>query len=391
MQTSKLRLAQLMGTPVLIASMAMSAHADESAVTNVAMTQSVVSDVQFVGLNRLTPDSLYPSLYTNVGDVLNQTTLSKSIESLYATGNFANIQVQVDNGKVIYHVVERPIIAEVTFEGNKLIPREGLEEGLKYAGLSVGDVLKQSTLQNVANELQQQYISQGYYNSDIEVEQTVLDANRVALKVRFIEGKPAKVVDINVIGNKYFSNEDIKDVFAVKETSWTRLLSKSDRYAKEKLAASLENLKALYMNEGFVNFSVDNAILNINDAKDSVFIEVSVTEGEQHKFGEVNFLGNPSENIDKLRENVSFKTGDRFSQAELEATTLALQNHYGDEGYYFAQIRPVTRIDEANRTVNVDYYIDPARPVYVRRINFSGNIKTADEVLRREMRSLKVH
>ncbi|MGM8889001.1 POTRA domain-containing protein, partial [Psychrobacter sp. 1U2] len=177
---------------------------------------------------------------------------------------------------------------------------------LENAGLSAGDVLKQSTLQGVANELQQQYISQGYYNSNIEVDQTLLDGNRVKLDVRFIEGKPAKVVDINVIGNKHFSDEDIKDVFAVKESSWTRLLSKSDRYAKEKLAASLENLKALYQNDGYVRFNVDNAVLNISEDKRSVFIEISLSEGEQYQFGEINFLGDPKFATDELDELVTF-------------------------------------------------------------------------------------
>lgn len=379
MQTSLFKMSQLIAVPAFAAIMAVSAQAADA----------VLTDIEFVGLQRLTPESLYPLLTTNVGEAVTDQDLADSIQALYATGDFANIQAKNENGRVTYYVVERPIVAEVNFEGNKLIPKEGLEEGLKYAGISVGNVLKQSTVQNVANELQQQYIGQGYYNSDIEVDQQLLDGNRVKLTVRFIEGKPAKVVDINVIGNKHFSDEDIKDVFAVKETSWTRLLSKSDRYAKEKLAASLENLKSMYLNEGFVNFSVDNAILNINDEKDKVFIEVSVTEGEQYKFGKASFLGNPTYDNEKLAQSISFKPGEQFSQAKLEASTSALKNQYGDDGYYFAQIRPVPRINEETKTVDIDYFIDPARPVYVRRINFSGNTKTEDEVLRREMRQLE--
>ncbi|PNK61375.1 outer membrane protein assembly factor BamA [Psychrobacter sp. FDAARGOS_221] len=379
MQTSLLKKAQRVAVPAFVAMMAISAHAADE----------VLTDIEFVGLQRLTPESLYPLLTTEVGGVVTDQDLANSIQALYATGDFANIQAKQDEGRITYFVVERPIVAEVNFEGNKLIPKQGLEEGLKYAGISVGDVLKQSTVQNVANELQQQYISQGYYNSDIEVDQELLEGNRAKLTIRFIEGKPAKVVDINVIGNEYFSEDDIKDVFAVKESSWTRFLSKSDRYAKEKLAASLENLKAMYLNEGFVNFSVDNATLNINEEKNKVFIEVSVTEGEQYQFGEVSFLGKPSYDTAELFEQVEFQQGERFSQAKLEASTAALENHYGDDGFYFAQIRPVPRINEDTKTVDIDYFIDPARPVYVRRINFNGNIKTEDEVLRRELRQLE--
>jgi len=367
------------GLPLVVAMMSMPVQAAEF----------VVTDIGFNGLQRLTPDSLYPVLPISVGDTVNDSRLAASIKALYATENFADIQSRVEGGKLRFDVVERPIIAEVNFEGNKLIPKEGLEQGLGNAGLSVGDVLKQATLQGVANELQQQYISQGYYNSNIEVDQTLLDGNRVKLDVRFIEGKPAKVVDINIIGNKHFSDEQIKDVFAVKESSWTRLLSKSDRYAKEKLAASLENLKALYQNDGYVRFSVDNAVLNISEDKSNVFIEVSLSEGEQYQFGEVNFLGKPTFDNAELKELVTFAPDEKYSQAKLDATTAALKSRYGNEGYYLAQIRPVPRINDETKVVDIDYYIDPARPIYVRRINFTGNLKTQDEVLRREMRQLE--
>ncbi|WP_394124295.1 outer membrane protein assembly factor BamA [Psychrobacter nivimaris] len=367
------------GLPLVVAMMSMPVQAAEF----------VVTDIGFNGLQRLTPDSLYPVLPVTVGDTVNDSSLAASIKALYATENFADIQSRVEGGKLRFDVIERPTIAEVTFEGNKLIPKEGLEQGLKNAGLSAGDVLKQSTLQGVANELQQQYISQGYYNSNIEVDQTVLDGNRVKLDVRFVEGKPAKVVDINIIGNKHFSDEEIKDVFAVKESSWTRLLSKSDRYAQEKLAASLESLKALYQNDGYVRFSVDNAVLNISEDKSSVFIEVSLSEGEQFQFGEVNFLGKPTFENSELKELVSFASNEKYSQAKLDETTASLKRRYGNEGYYLAQIRPVPRINDDTKMVDVDYYIDPARPIYVRRINFTGNIKTQDEVLRREMRQLE--
>ncbi|MCG3859875.1 outer membrane protein assembly factor BamA [Psychrobacter sp. Ps2] len=367
------------GLPLVVAMMSMPVQAAEF----------VVTDIGFNGLQRLTPDSLYPVLPVTVGDTVNDSSLAASIKALYATENFADIQSRVEGGKLRFDVIERPTIAEVTFEGNKLIPKEGLEQGLKNAGLSAGDVLKQSTLQGVANELQQQYVSQGYYNSNIEVDQTVLDGNRVKLDVRFVEGKPAKVVDINIIGNKHFSDEEIKDVFAVKESSWTRLLSKSDRYAQEKLAASLESLKALYQNDGYVRFSVDNAVLNISEDKSSVFIEVSLSEGEQYQFGEVNFLGKPTFENSELKELVSFASNEKYSQVKLDETTASLKRRYGNEGYYLAQIRPVPRINDDTKMVDVDYYIDPARPIYVRRINFTGNIKTQDEVLRREMRQLE--
>ncbi|MDO5650699.1 MAG: outer membrane protein assembly factor BamA [Moraxella sp.] len=348
----------------------------------------VVSEIDFVGLSRVTPESAAASLPVSVGEVMTDESLADSIRALYETSQFSNVQADVVGNRVVYHVSERPIIAELNFEGNKLIPKDGLTDGLKSAGLSVGAVLKQATVHAIETELENQYISQGYYNSSIEVMQTELPSNRVKLDIKFIEGKPAKVVDINILGNEYFSDNDIKDEFALKETSWN-FLSKSDRYAQEKLAASLENVRALYLNDGFVRFNVDNTTVNLNDDKQSVFVEMTVSEGVQYQFGKTQFLGKPTYDASALSELKAYADNSKFSQAKLDETTQAIAGKFGNEGYFNAQIRPVTRIDDETRTVDVDYYIDPVRPVYVRRINFSGNIKTKDEVLRREMRQLE--
>lgn len=138
-----------------------------------------------------------------------------------------------------------------------------------------------------------------------------------------------------------------------------------------------------------MRFNVDNATLNIDDDKQKVFVEVSMTEGDQYRFGKIQFLGNPTYQTHELNELVKFTEGKVYSQRELDQTTSAIANKFGDDGYYYAQIRPISRIDDTARTVDIDYYIDPVRPVYVRRINFTGNIKTKDEVLRREMRQLE--
>lgn len=348
-----------------------------------------VSDIQFNGLTRVSADNLYPVLAVNTGEVANDANIAASIKALYETGNFSDVKAAQSGNKLVFDVVERPIIASVTYEGNKLIPKEALTEGLKRIGIVEGNVLKQATVEQVQNELKQQYNQQGYYNSEVTVTQTPLDNNRVALKFNFVEGKAARVVDIKVIGNKHFSDKEIRQAMSIKESSWVNVISKSDRYAKEKLAASLENVTAMYQNAGFVKFTINDATINLSPEKDKVFIELNLTEGEQYKFGNVNFMGTPNYDTDKLRKQVAFKPGERYSQRQMTTTLQNLGTLYGNDGYYFAQIRPVPRINEDTRTVDVDFFIDPVRPVYVRRINFTGNNKTADEVLRREMRQME--
>lgn len=360
-----------------------------STVVHAQTAEFTVADIQFKGLSRITADSLYPVIDINAGDIATKDNIAQSIKNLYGTGNFSKIQAgRVDN-TLVFNVEELPVIANVSFSGNKLIPKEALTEGLKRIGIKEGDVLKQATLTQIQNELKQQYNQQGYYNSDIKVSKTDLENNRVALKFEFSEGKPARIVDINIVGNHYFSDEYIKEALNIKETSWKNIISKSDRYAKEKLNASLENLTAMYQNAGFVKFNINNAILNISPEKDKIYVEISLEEGDKYKFGSVSFLGNPTFDNEKLAKQVVFKAGEEYSQRKITTSVQNFHVLYGNDGYYFAQIRPVPRIDDEKKIVDIDFFIDPVRPVYVRRINFTGNNKTADEVLRREMRQME--
>lgn len=356
--------------------------------THAQAADFVANDIAITGLQRVTIESLQSVLPFRLGQVVSEAQLADGIKALYATGNFSDVQVYHQEGRIIYQVTERPLIAEINFEGNRLIPKEGLQEGLKNAGLAVGQPLKQATVQMIETELANQYISQGYYNTEITVKQTMLDGNRVKLDMTFAEGKPARVVDINIIGNQHFSDADLIDVLAIKDNK-INPLSKADRYTQEKLVISLENLRAKYLNAGFVRFEIKDAKLNINEDKNRIFVEISLHEGEQYRFGQTQFLGNLTYTQAELEALLKFKAEDGFSQAMLEQTTNNISAKFGDDGYYYAQIRPVTRINDETRTVDVEYYIDPVRPVYVRRINFTGNFKTQDEVLRREMRQLE--
>lgn len=349
----------------------------------------VAQDIRVEGLVRLAPASVYGVLPVNSGDQITDAKVADSIRALYATGNFDDIQSVRDGNTLVFKVVERPVISSVTFTGNKLIPTDTLKQGLKSLNLTEGQVLKRATLQNIENELEQQYAQQGRYDADVTVETTPRANNRVDLNFKFIEGNAAKVFDINVIGNTVFKDSDILQAFAVKESSWSSILTRNDRYARERMTASLESLRALYLNQGYVNFNVNNAQLNISEDKKRIFIEVSITEGEQYKFGQTKFLGDTLFSQDELRPLAIFKEGATYSQAQVNAVKELLTRKYGNAGYYFAEINAVPDIDEATKTVNLNYYINPGKQVTVRRINFNGNTKTADEVLRREMRQME--
>jgi outer membrane protein insertion porin family len=325
----------------------------------------------------------------NSGDRVSDPMIAEAIRTLYASGLFDDIKAYKEKDVLVFKVVERPVISKLEFKGNKLIPKEALEQGLKKMGIAEGEVFKKSALQTIETELEQQYTQQGRYDADVTVETVARPNNRVELKLNFNEGTAAKVFDINIIGNTVFSDSDIKQVFAVKESGWASVVTRNDRYAREKMAASLEALRALYLNKGYINFNIINSQLNISEDKKHIFIEVSVDEGSQFKFGETKFLGDALYKPEELQMLKLYKDGETYSQEKVNAVKQLLLRKYGNAGYYYAEVNIVPEINNQTGIVNLNYYINPGQQVTVRRINFTGNSKPADEVLRREMRQME--
>ncbi|MDN5621840.1 outer membrane protein assembly factor BamA [Acinetobacter sp. RIT698] len=354
-----------------------------------AADEFIARDIRVDGLVRLTQQNVLALLPINSGDRVNDPAIADSIRALYASNLFDDIQASNQDGVLVFKVIERPVISKINFKGNKLIPKEALTDGLKKMGLAEGEVLKKSALQTLETELEQQYAQQGRYDADIKVEQVAQPNNRVELNINFNEGKPAKVFDINIIGNTVFKEDDIKQAFAVKESGWLSVISRNDRYAREKMSASLESLRALYLNKGYINFDINSSNLNLSEDKKHIFIEVSVNEGEQFKFGETKFLGDALYKTEDLQALQIYKDGTTYSQEKVNAVKQLLLRKYGNAGYYYAEVNVVPEINNETHIVDLNYYINPGQQVTVRRINFTGNTKTADEVLRREMRQME--
>ncbi|MDM8465251.1 outer membrane protein assembly factor BamA [Acinetobacter baumannii] len=349
----------------------------------------VVRDIRVNGLVRLTPANVYTMLPINSGDRVNEPMIAEAIRTLYATGLFDDIKASKENDTLVFNVIERPIISKLEFKGNKLIPKEALEQGLKKMGIAEGEVFKKSALQTIETELEQQYTQQGRYDADVTVDTVARPNNRVELKINFNEGTPAKVFDINVIGNTVFKDSEIKQAFAVKESGWASVVTRNDRYAREKMAASLEALRAMYLNKGYINFNINNSQLNISEDKKHIFIEVAVDEGSQFKFGQTKFLGDALYKPEELQALKIYKDGDTYSQEKVNAVKQLLLRKYGNAGYYFADVNIVPQINNETGVFDLNYYVNPGQQVTVRRINFTGNSKTSDEVLRREMRQME--
>ena len=360
-----------------------------SAVSARANESFVVSDIRVEGLQRISAGSIFASLPINVGDTIDAGTIRNSIRTLFRTGNFDNIYIARDGSILVVTVEERPSISEINIEGNKAIDTESLLEGLKGAGLSEGKVFKRSTLEGMKMELTRQYVSQGRYDAGIETDVTSLPRNRVGVNIDIDEGTTASIQHINIVGNAVYSDEDLMDLFELRSTGWLSWITSNDKYAKEKLSGDLNTLRSYYLDRGYIKFSIDSSQVSVTPDREAVYITVNIIEGDKYEVGDVDLSGDIVLPEAQLTPYILIKNGQTFSQSAVTSTEEWLTKRLGNEGYNFAKVEGIPDINDEDKTVAIKFFIDPGKRTYVNRINFEGNTRTADEVLRREMRQME--
>ncbi len=348
-----------------------------------------IDDIRIDGLKRTAIGTVFNYLPVKTGDRFDDDKSSIAMTSLFKSGLFKNIQFSREGNILIITLEERPVIASIQFEGNSDLKSEDLTKALKNIGFAEGRIFDRAILERVELELQRQYFAQGKYGVKIESTVTPLDSNRVGLKINVAEGEVARIRQINIIGNKSFSDSDLLDQLQLTTGNWLSFIFNDNQYSRQKLTADLESLRAYYLDRGYINFSVDSTSVSISPDKENVYITINITEGDKYTVREVKLAGNLIVPEPELREKITIKTDDLFSRKTVASTTEAILERVGDEGYAFANVNPVPDVDNANKTVALTFFIDPGKRVYVRRINFTGNNRTRDEVMRREMRQME--
>lgn len=350
----------------------------------------VIRDIRIDGLQRISAGAVFNVLPLQVGDEVDEDVLARSARILFQTGNFQDITLLRDGDILIIEVSERPSIASIELEGNKSIETENLMEGLSQAGLSEGSVFQRVTLDRLKVELERQYIAQGRYGARVEPEVKPLPRNRVAIHITIQEGDVATIAGINIVGNTVFDDEQLVDQFQLKETHFLSFFKGDDKYAREKLSGDLEQLTSYYQNRGYVNFRVESTQVSVTPDKSEVYITVNISEGERFTVNEVRLTGDLKVAEEDLRRLILLQPGQVFSRALVTTSNELISKRLGNEGYTFANVNGVPSISpSADNAVDVTFYVDAGTRVYVRRINFFGNTKTRDEVLRREMRQME--
>jgi outer membrane protein insertion porin family len=347
-----------------------------------------ISDIRVEGLQRISPGSVFAALPVGVGDVADTYAIRASAKNLFATGNFDDISIGRDGSVLVVTVAERPSISEITIDGNKAIETEALLDGLKGAGLSVGNVFQRSTLEGMQLELQRQYVLQGRYDARIEAEVIPEPRNRVSIAIDVNEGTVASIKHINVVGNTIYTDEELRDIFELKTTGWLSFFTSDDKYSKEKLTSDFEALSSYYLDRGYLEFNIDSTQIAISPGMEAVYITANVTEGEKFTVSEVGLSGDLVLPEEDLKRFLLVQPGQVYSQTLITTTEEYLTRRLGNEGYNFATVTGIPEVEEDSQ-VKIKFFVDPGKRTYVRRIDFSGNLDTSDDVLRREMRQME--
>ena len=348
-----------------------------------------VDDIKVSGLKRVSSEIVFSAISIEAGMSVNEADLQQLIRDLFATEYFSDVQAAVNEDILSIRVVERPVINLILIEGNKVIPTESLIQGLNSIELGENEVFKQSALESISRQLSAQYSALGLYAAQVETFVKDIGQNQVQLGIRINEGQVSKIKHINIVGNNIFEESELLNLFSLHTTGTWSWITGSDKYAREKLNGDLERLRSFYLNRGYLQFTIVSSQVSLSPDKETVYITVNITEGEQFFVKSIGLAGDAILPEEEIKSLVTLKPQDRFSQLKVTQTEQAIIKRLTDEGYSAAAVSGSAELNEEEKTAEVTFFIDPGAITYVRRISFVGNTATSDNVLRREMRQIE--
>ena len=354
-----------------------------------AVNPFTVRDIRIEGLQRVEPGTIFVSLPVRIGDVYNDEKGTSAIRSLFGLGLFKDVRIEVNGDVLVVVVEERPNVAEVDFVGAKEFDKDVLKKALRDIGLSDGRPFDKAQLDRAEQELKRQYINRSLYAAEVVSTVTPIERNRVNLTFTVIEGEPAKISEIRVVGNKAFGESTLRGLFDLDTGGWLSWYTKSDRYSRAKLNADIETLRSYYLTRGYLEFKVDSTQVAILPNKTDIAININITEGERFVVTGVKLEGNFLGKEDEFKSLVTIRPGQAYNADEVAKTTKAFVDYFGNFGFAFARVDARPEIDRANNRVSLVLQADPSRRAYVRKINVAGNSRTRDVVVRREFRQFE--
>jgi len=354
-----------------------------------AVDPFTVRDIRVEGLQRIEPGTVFASLPLRVGDRYTDDKGAAAIRALFALGLFKDVRLETQGDVLVVVVQERPSVASVEFIGLKEFDKDVLVKALKDVGLSEGRPFDKALADKAEQELKRQYISRSLYGAEVVSTATPVDRNRVNLTFTITEGGPAKIAQIDIVGNQAFSDAVLRDQFNLDTGGWMSWYTKSDRYSRTKLNADLEALRSFYLSQGFLEFRIDSTQVAMSPNKQDMAITINITEGERFVISGVKLEGDYLNRDDEFKALVKIAVGKPYNAETVAETTKAFTEYFGKFGFAFARVEAKPQIDRRNNRVQFVLQADPSRRAYVRRIQVAGNDRTRDEVIRREFRQFE--
>ena len=354
-----------------------------------AFDEFLVSDIRIIGLQRVSTGSIFNVIPISVGDRIDLRKSTDIVRSLFSTEQFDDIQISKDGNTLIISVIERPSISAIEISGNKALKTEQLLESLDDVGIKEGEVYKRSTLEKVKSELVRSYASNGRYGAGVQIDEILKPRNRIDINIEVDEGNSAKIKKINVLGNEVFTDEELLDNFELSEGSFFSFISNDNQYSREKLIGDIETLESYYRDRGYLKFSIESSQISLSRDKKSIFITFNINEGKKYTIKNVNIIGEVPFEEDAYKSILESLKNETYSQAQITSIEEFFVNILGNRGYAFAEVNGGTEIIDDSNEVDLIFSVIPGKKTYTRKILFTGNFVTQDEVLRREMRQFE--
>jgi len=344
-----------------------------------------IDRVVIAGNRRVEEEAIRVQIRSQPGTRLSEETVDSDVRALYRMGFFDNIEAQLteENGKWVltYTVSERPLISEVHIEGNKKVSREDLDGAFK---IRPNTIFEPDKVRRGIDEAKKLYEKKGYLDAKITYTTKPVAGDAVVLTYKVEEGNVVRISDLTFEGARAFKPSELRKVMQTKESWIFSFLTGAGNLDNEVLKTDIERLTAFYYDHGYIDVKIDEPV--VQREKDGLKVTIKIDEGDQYKVGKVDIGGDTLPDMTKARAKLSLAPGEVFRTSKLRDDISALTEIYGDEGYAFVNVTPDTAVDQADKTVDVTYKVSKGPSVTIDKIDITGNTKTRDKVIRRELR-----
>ncbi len=346
--------------------------------------QGTIQRILVEGTQRIEPDSVLSYLLLRQGRAYDPATADRSLKVLFDTGLFADVRLEWDGMALTVRVVENPILNQVVYEGNSTLSDEDLNMEVQ---VRPRQVFTRARVQADVGRIIELYRRSGHFGATVEPKIIQRPQNRVDLVFENNEGPTTGIAAINFIGNRIYSDADLRAQIATTTSAWWKFLSTNDNYDPDRLIFDREQLRRFYLQRGYADFRVVSAIADLTPDRQDFYVTFTIDEGEPYRFGKISVDSQIRDLVpDELLPLLVTETGELYNAEEIDSSIEALTFAAGTRGFVFIDIRPVVTRNTADHTIDLVYRIDQGPRVYIERINIVGNTRTRDEVIRREFR-----